>query len=227
MRALKIQSKISDYCIITPRSPITCRFGCIDTIHFGGAPSSLAAADCYGDGRETCKHRPLPRRLQPQVIPVLSSPDRSVVGPMVFKLKAKTATMLSALLAPLWASKCGAILINITVDDTNTTAWTWVGSWHVITQNNPCPECGAQLDGNRVYNHSWHDGVLHSGSFTFQGVAVYIYGIDIEDPANITFGMSNPPISTFYYKNTGGGYIYNSIFFSADGLYGTSQHTVT
>ncbi|KAJ7064852.1 hypothetical protein C8F01DRAFT_777313 [Mycena amicta] len=59
------------------------------------------------------------------------------------------------------------------------------------------------------------------------GVAVYIYGIDVVDPANITFAMSNPPISAFHYKDSGGGFIYDSLFFSADGLDGTTQHTVT
>ncbi|KAJ7064851.1 hypothetical protein C8F01DRAFT_1367088 [Mycena amicta] len=142
-------------------------------------------------------------------------------------LKAKTSTILSALLAPLWASRCRAILINITVDDTDTTAWTWAGSWNAITRQNPCTVCFAQPDGSRTHNYSWHDGDLLSGSFTFQGVAVYIYGIDVVDPANITFAMSNPPISAFHYKDSGGGYIYNSLFFSASGLDGTSQHTVT
>ncbi|KAJ7064846.1 hypothetical protein C8F01DRAFT_777205 [Mycena amicta] len=141
--------------------------------------------------------------------------------------KPPTVLQISALFGLLWASRGSAILVNITVDDTNATAWTWAGSWNVITDGDPCPNCFAQLDGNRAYNHSWHDGNLRSGSFTFQGVAVYIYGIDVQDPANISFGMSNPPISAFHYKDTGGGFIYDSLFFFADGLDGTSPRTVT
>ncbi|KAJ7064849.1 hypothetical protein C8F01DRAFT_1128448 [Mycena amicta] len=137
------------------------------------------------------------------------------------------STVLSALLALLWTSQCVAILVNVTVDDTNATAWTWTGSWNAITQQNPCTVCFAQPDGSRTHNYSWHDGSLLSGSFTFQGVAVYIYGIDVPNPANITFSMSSPPVSAFHYKDTGGGYIYDSLFFSADGLDGTSPRTVT
>ncbi|KAJ7064811.1 hypothetical protein C8F01DRAFT_776120 [Mycena amicta] len=149
-----------------------------------------------------------------------------------YLLAAHSPTVLYALFALLLAGRCGtqAIRVNTTVDDTNTTAWTWVGAWHAITPDNPCkaPDCAANPDGSRAYNHSWHDGTLLSGSFTFQGVAVYIYGIDTPRwPANITFAMSNPPISAFHYKDTGGIYIYDSLFFSADGLDGTSQHTVT
>ncbi|KAJ7064853.1 hypothetical protein C8F01DRAFT_777311 [Mycena amicta] len=141
--------------------------------------------------------------------------------------KPPTVLLLFALLALLWASQCGATLVNITVDDTNTTAWTWVGSWHAITQDDPCTECNLQPDGNRAHNHSWHDGDLLSGSFTFQGVAVYIYGIGFtRPPANITFAMSNPPISAFYYVNSSGVFVYDELFFSADGLDGTTQHTV-
>ncbi|KAJ7048159.1 hypothetical protein C8F01DRAFT_155804 [Mycena amicta] len=141
--------------------------------------------------------------------------------------KPPTVLLLFALLALLWASQCGATLVNITVDDTDTTAWTWVGSWHAITQDDPCTECNLQPDGNRAHNHSWHDGDLLSASFTFQGVAVYIYGIGFtRPPANITFAMSNPPISAFYYVDSSGVFVYDELFFSADGLDGTTQHTV-
>jgi hypothetical protein len=55
---------------------------------------------------------------------------------------------------------------------------------------------------------------------------VYIYGIDVPNPANVTFAMSNPSTTSFHYYS-GDGYIYNSLFFSAHNLDASVQHTVT
>jgi hypothetical protein len=54
---------------------------------------------------------------------------------------------------------------------------------------------------------------------------VYIYGIDVVNPANISFSMNNPQISAFHYYN-GTGFVYHSLFFSATGLDPQAQHTV-
>ncbi|KAF7316302.1 hypothetical protein MIND_00148900 [Mycena indigotica] len=130
--------------------------------------------------------------------------------------------------ALLWAAECLAILVNKTIDDTDGSAWTFSGSWHAITAQNPCTNCVANPDPNRIYNRSWHDGSARSGTFTFQGVAVYIYGIDVNNPARVGFSMSNPSISTSHYRDTGspGSFIYDSLFFSMNNLDGTQQHTV-
>ncbi|KAJ7201593.1 hypothetical protein GGX14DRAFT_655423 [Mycena pura] len=127
----------------------------------------------------------------------------------------------------LWPTTGRATLTNITVDDTNGTYWTWAGSWNAITPQTPCTECFAQPDAAKAYNRTWHDGSLHSGSFTFQGAAVYIYGIEVIDPANVSFGMSNPSISTFHFDPPASGYVYNALFFHATGLDSAVQHTVT
>jgi len=119
-----------------------------------------------------------------------------------------------------------AALTNITIDDTNSTYWTFVGSYNAVTPSTPCSGCVAQPDPTLVFNHTWHDGALRSGSFVFQGTAVYIYGIDVVDPANITFAMNNPSVTSFHYYS-GDGYIYNSLFFSATNLDPSVQHTVT
>ncbi|KAF7316305.1 hypothetical protein MIND_00149200 [Mycena indigotica] len=129
-------------------------------------------------------------------------------------------------LALSWIAYSSAILVNVTFDDTDA-AWAWSSGWHAITRENPCADCAAQPDGNRPYNHSWHDGSLDSGSFTFQGVAVYIFGVDISNPAQFTFAMSNPSISSSHFKDTGGGYLYDSLFFSAKDLDGAQRHTVS
>ncbi|KAJ6523620.1 hypothetical protein B0H19DRAFT_651166 [Mycena capillaripes] len=119
-----------------------------------------------------------------------------------------------------------AALANITVDDTNSTFWTFVGSYNVITASMPCPSCLIAPDPGLVYNNSWHDGALRSGSFVFQGTAVYIYGIDCSYSANLTFAMSNPSRASSHLYS-GDGYVYNSLFFSAADLDASVQHTVT
>ncbi|KAJ6543284.1 hypothetical protein DFH09DRAFT_1173792 [Mycena vulgaris] len=120
-------------------------------------------------------------------------------------------------------------LTNITIDDTNSTYWNFVGPWNAITPSTPCSACLAQLQANLTFNTTWHDGTLCSGSFVFQGSAVYIYGIDVKNPGNVTFTMSDPTITDFYYVNTGNRSInvYNSLFFSATDLDATVQHTVS
>ncbi|KAF7316303.1 hypothetical protein MIND_00149000 [Mycena indigotica] len=129
-------------------------------------------------------------------------------------------------------------LVNVTVDDTDPIAWTWIGAWSAYTKGNTsCTDgCWAHPDPTRVHNSSWHDGRFRSGSFTAQGiiffwVAVYIYGIDLSAsggaPANISFSLKNSPVSGFHFKLTpDGSYIYDSLFFSADGLDASSPFTV-
>ncbi|KAF7339701.1 hypothetical protein MSAN_02185500 [Mycena sanguinolenta] len=119
-----------------------------------------------------------------------------------------------------------ATLTNITVDDTNSTYFTFVGSWNAITPSTPCTSCFAQPDAGLAYNSTWHDGSLLSGTFSFQGTAVYIYGIDVANPANVTFAMSNPTTNSFHYFSADG-FVYNSLFFSATGLDASVSHTVS
>jgi hypothetical protein len=63
----------------------------------------------------------------------------------------------------------------------------------------------------------------------FSGNAVYIYGIDVQNPANISFSMDDPPLKSFHYQNTGDHniYVYDSLFFQAANLAPDTQHTVT
>ncbi|KAF7339702.1 hypothetical protein MSAN_02185600 [Mycena sanguinolenta] len=119
-----------------------------------------------------------------------------------------------------------ATLTNITVDDTNSAYFTFVGSWNAITPSTPCTKCFTQPDAGLAYNSTWHDGTLLSGTFSFQGTAVYIYGIDVANPANVTFAMSNPTTNSFHYFSANG-YVYNSLFFAATGLDATVPHTVS
>ncbi|KAJ6523619.1 hypothetical protein B0H19DRAFT_651077 [Mycena capillaripes] len=121
-----------------------------------------------------------------------------------------------------------AALTNITIDDTNSTFWTFVGSYNVITASMPCSGCLCAPDPGLVHNKSWHDGALRSGSFVFQGTAVYIYGIDCSYSGTLNFAMSNPShTNSHLYSAAGDGYVYNSLFFSATDLDASVQHTVT
>ncbi|KAJ7814610.1 hypothetical protein B0H14DRAFT_3476903 [Mycena olivaceomarginata] len=119
-----------------------------------------------------------------------------------------------------------AALTNVTIDDTNSNFWTFAGSWHAVTPTTPCDGCFAQPDPGLTHNSHGTTANFVSGSFTFQGAAAYIYGIDVADPANISFAMNNPTKESFHYYS-GGGYVYNSLFFSATSLDPKAQHTVT
>ncbi|KAJ7605924.1 hypothetical protein FB45DRAFT_1041839 [Roridomyces roridus] len=118
-------------------------------------------------------------------------------------------------------------LTNLTIDDTDTTHWTFVGSWNVITPATPCPLCVAQPDANLAHNSTWHDGGTRSGSFSFQGTAVYIYGIDIHNPANVSFQLSDSSINGFHFYSGSDPYVYNSLFFEATNLDASVPHSIT
>ncbi|KAJ6519551.1 hypothetical protein C8R45DRAFT_918550 [Mycena sanguinolenta] len=134
--------------------------------------------------------------------------------------------LLLLFLAFLAFGKAHATLSNITIDDSNSAYFTFVGSYHAVTPNAPCEGCLDQPDPAQVYNSTWHDGALRSGSFVFQGTAVYIFGIDVNNPANVSFAMNNPTVNSFHYYS-GTTYGYHSLFFSATNLDASVQHTVT
>ncbi|KAJ7876881.1 hypothetical protein B0H14DRAFT_2713390 [Mycena olivaceomarginata] len=134
----------------------------------------------------------------------------------------------AALIFPFMAARAFAASTNITVDDTNSTVWTFVGKWSAVTPSTPCPGCFAQPDPKQVFNQSWHDGSIVSGSVTFQGSAIYIYGIDMTATSgtNISFSMNNPSTAGFHYFG-GTGTTYNVSFFSATNLDSSVAHTVS
>ncbi|KAJ7500755.1 hypothetical protein B0H11DRAFT_2376390 [Mycena galericulata] len=137
--------------------------------------------------------------------------------------------ILYTLLAFWSSAQVHATLTNITIDDTNSTFWTWVGAWNAVTPTTPCPDCAAKPDPALVYNSTWHDGSLLSGAFTFQGTAVYIYGIDISRPnsaGTILFTLINTSVTAFH-DDFAEDYVYNSLYFSATDLNSSIQHTVT
>ncbi|KAJ7029429.1 hypothetical protein C8F04DRAFT_1116345 [Mycena alexandri] len=149
-------------------------------------------------------------------------PRRSVVSLLLFTL----FTIRSSL----------AGLTNVTIDDTDLSHFTWTQvpdipqatiPWAAVSPTTPCGYCSAQPQTTDIQNQTWHDGSNNSaGSLTFQGLAVYIYGIDLENPANITFeldGNSEP----FHYYSGSEQFVFRSLFFSATGLTANVNHTVS
>ncbi|KAJ7312861.1 hypothetical protein DFH08DRAFT_1087423 [Mycena albidolilacea] len=146
-------------------------------------------------------------------------------------------SLLPLLLTLAILSTSQADLTNITIDDSDLAYFTWIqntGSflpnlpWAAITPTSPCVYCSARPPQTAdIYNQTWHDGSNNSaGSFTFQGSAVYMYGIDLKDPANISFTMDGN-VSTFHYYNGSEPFVFKSLFFSAKDLIENVNHTVS
>ncbi|KAJ7605917.1 hypothetical protein FB45DRAFT_464058 [Roridomyces roridus] len=123
-------------------------------------------------------------------------------------------------------------LANLTIDDTDSAYWTFTGDWNALSPTSSCSGCVVHPNPALAYNHTWHDGSLVSGTFTFQGSAVYIYGIDFPSPnggtaagSSILFQMDSPSILRFH-TYAGTEYVYNSLFFSATDLDSSVTHAV-
>ncbi|KAJ6517293.1 hypothetical protein C8R47DRAFT_1062983 [Mycena vitilis] len=133
-------------------------------------------------------------------------------------------------LLPLFASRVCCTITNTTVDDTSN-AFTWTGEWTAITPSAPCGGCASKPDTTQIEDGTYHDGNFETtkdevtgGSFTFQGSAVYIYGIDQADSQpNIVFTLDSTT-STHHYTGSER-FLYRALFFSATGL-DSGQHTV-
>ncbi|KAJ7100891.1 hypothetical protein B0H15DRAFT_463857 [Mycena belliarum] len=121
---------------------------------------------------------------------------------------------------------------NTTFDDTSS-AFTFDGSWTATSASNPCGGCSSKPDASQAFGATWHDGNIRtdaprgtSGSFTFTGSAVYIYGIDqaVSQP-NIAFSLGD--VSSVHYYTGNERFVYNALFFSATGLAAGETHTVS
>nr|GAT58955.1 predicted protein [Mycena chlorophos] len=143
---------------------------------------------------------------------------------------------LCTLLACLLVGAHAASLTNLTIDDANLTYFSWFEDprivpaptfpWAAISPGNPCLYCSAQPPTADIHDQTWHDGSNNSeGTFTFQGAAVAIYGIDLDNPANITFMLDGQPAGYHYYDGTAQ-FAFNSLFYSAAGLALGVNHTV-
>ncbi|KAJ6502822.1 hypothetical protein C8R47DRAFT_1210872 [Mycena vitilis] len=131
-----------------------------------------------------------------------------------------------------------AALVNLTIDDSDLTHFTFTEDpsvepaptrpWAAISPSTPCAYCSAQPPTADIYQQTWHDGTNNSaGSFTFQGSAVYIYGIDLSNPANISFTLDGATAPYHYYAGSEQ-FVFKSLFFAATNLSpGNVNHTVS
>ncbi|KAK7026303.1 hypothetical protein R3P38DRAFT_1038088 [Favolaschia claudopus] len=128
---------------------------------------------------------------------------------------------------------------NITIDDTNTTYFSFDQGpvvlenpfWVPASVSNPCGYCSAQpgivSPPDSIFNQTWHDGKSGAtGTLRFQGSAVYIYGIDILSSANMSFSLdSDTPV--YHHYDGLNQFVFRSLFFSAEGLKADVPHTLS
>ncbi|KAF7323513.1 hypothetical protein MKEN_00570900 [Mycena kentingensis (nom. inval.)] len=128
-------------------------------------------------------------------------------------------------------------LVNLTIDDSSSAYFSFdVGTtnppkWAAVTPEAPCTYCAAQPDGNFTHNSTWHDGSDGSkGSLTFQGTAVYIYGVDLAGSANISFSLDDQSRTSFHRYEGADRFVYDALLFSATDiqpLEGDAKHTLS
>ncbi|KAJ7101220.1 hypothetical protein B0H15DRAFT_406808 [Mycena belliarum] len=129
-----------------------------------------------------------------------------------------------------------SVATNVTIDDSNTAYFNFILDtltpgptlpWAAITPSTPCLYCSAQPQTKNIENKTWHDGSNGSaGTLTFQGSAVYIYGIDLTNPANITFQLDGVASGWHHYDGAEQ-YVFRALFYAAQGLAAGVNHTVS
>ncbi|KAF7338933.1 hypothetical protein MVEN_01969400 [Mycena venus] len=143
-------------------------------------------------------------------------------------------------IAVLFAVLAKGASTNTTVDDPDS-RFTFSGAWKALSTNSPCTStsetpCPPQPGPSQTSGGTWHVGTIQPGapqsaawgSFTFEGSAVYIFGIDQAGQAEIDFALdstTNPGIHKHQYTGTQQ-FVYNALFFSATGLSSDQMHTV-
>ncbi|KAJ6535551.1 hypothetical protein B0H19DRAFT_1080023 [Mycena capillaripes] len=141
------------------------------------------------------------------------------------------------LLLPTLFTITHAALANVTIDDSDLSHFTWTEDtdvfpqptipWAGISPTSPCGYCSAQPQTAEIHDQTWHDGSNNSaGSFTFQGQAVYIYGISQINSVNISFTMDGTA-SGFHYYTGSAQFVFNSLFFAATDLTANFNHSVS
>ncbi|KAF7331258.1 hypothetical protein MKEN_00002900 [Mycena kentingensis (nom. inval.)] len=135
---------------------------------------------------------------------------------------------LLTLAAPLLLPVAHAVPTNVTIDDADLGYFSWSpgseddpsapASWAAISPGHECGYCSAQPLSSSIHDGTWHDGSNTSvGSISFQGTAIWLYGIDLDNPANISFTLDGAPAGSHHY-NGSARFIFDALFFSASGL---------
>ncbi|KAJ7476452.1 hypothetical protein FB451DRAFT_1243255 [Mycena latifolia] len=143
--------------------------------------------------------------------------------------------LLALVLALLSLPAAHAAETNVTIDDSNGAYFSWTEDtgtprptlpWAAITPATPCAYCSAQPQTGDIENKTWHDGTNNSaGALTFQGAAVYLYGIDLANPANISFALDGAPAG-FHHYDGAAQFVFRALFFAQQNLDATVNHTL-
>ncbi|KAJ4479724.1 hypothetical protein C8J55DRAFT_606233 [Lentinula edodes] len=116
-----------------------------------------------------------------------------------------------------------AATTTTTLDDADSSAFTFASAWNSITPSDPCHGCTVKLDSSQVLDGTWHDGSVGGSTalLEFEGSGVTLYGVTNADHTSalrfILDGGSpvNLNLSSIPQSSTA---VYNYQFFSASGL---------
>ncbi|KAJ3905900.1 hypothetical protein F5879DRAFT_987857 [Lentinula edodes] len=116
-----------------------------------------------------------------------------------------------------------AATTTTTLDDGDSSVFTFASAWNSITPSDPCHGCTVKLDSSQVLDGTWHDGSVGGSTalLEFEGSGVTLYGVTNADHTSalrfILDGGSpvNLDLSSIPQSPTA---VYNYQFFSASGL---------
>ncbi|KAH7881065.1 uncharacterized protein C8R40DRAFT_15109 [Lentinula edodes] len=82
-----------------------------------------------------------------------------------------TATLLAWFTSYPVCLTVQAATTTTTVDDADSSAFTFISAWNAITPSDPCDGCATKLDSTQVLDGTWHDGSVagSTASFKFEG----------------------------------------------------------
>ncbi|KAJ3879462.1 hypothetical protein F5051DRAFT_201511 [Lentinula edodes] len=142
-----------------------------------------------------------------------------------------TATLLAWFTSYPVCLTVQAATTTTTVDDADSSAFTFISAWNAITPSDPCDGCATKLDSTQVLDGTWHDGSVagSTASFKFEGSGVTLYGVtNADQTCALTFVLDggspvNLDLSSIPQSPTK---VYNYQFFSASGL-ASGSHTLS
>ncbi|KAJ3813464.1 hypothetical protein F5876DRAFT_63124 [Lentinula aff. lateritia] len=112
-----------------------------------------------------------------------------------------------------------AATTTTTLDDANSSVFTFASAWNRITPSDPCNGCTVKLDSNQVLDGTWHDGSVagSTASLQFEGSSVTLYGVTHAGSTSaLTFVLDGgSPVNLNLSSPTT---VYNCEFFSVSGL---------
>ncbi|EIM86298.1 uncharacterized protein STEHIDRAFT_122216 [Stereum hirsutum FP-91666 SS1] len=117
---------------------------------------------------------------------------------------------------------------NVTFDDTQA-SFSWAGSWTVSRADDDlCEECSSsKIDATQLFNGTSHNALASNstGSCTFTGTAIYVYGVDAPNSGTMRFTVDDDHNTTEAHVYDGDSVIYDATLYSVAGL-SNGQHTL-